>query len=322
MMWILNVVCIALLTVLLLTKPFKIRFSKNILNFVYYIFSLNLIIKLANYPINESTDAYTYQTFLTTISRMKLSEVWYFDNFELFFRYYSWVMVQFFDNNTFVVLVFITNIIIIMALYNIFEDKMLSIISIFIYTNAPLFFTMSTNIIRQAMAIALILLLLSLKDKYSKVISIILPFIHLSSVVFTMYFLFNKYIKVKWLLWLTIISALLFITHLNSTLFLSFGYESTYTNMTNFGVENFKNMQGNRLDFFVLTTLVTLLASYLYRKKQVNSYIYKYILISSILFYCLGFQGFSDRLAIYNWWTLLITTPLLIKYLIGRIHSI
>jgi len=306
----------SILIILLFLKVFKVNFSKSILLSIYIIFAVNLLLKLVYYPLNESTDYLTYQLFLNDLKQINLSEVWFYNHFEIAFRYICWILVKMFDNNTFFVLVFITNLIIIIALYRTFEDRMNSIIAIYIYMYAPLLFEMSTNIIRQSLVIALILLILTIKSKYKFILVVILPFIHSSSLIFSIYFIFHKYFKTKFMVIITILSALLFLTGTNRIIFTTLGFHSEYTDITTTLYENVKNRTGNRIDFFILTTVSTFIGYYLYRKKKLNTYIFKYVLLSSILFYCIGFQGFSDRLAIYNWWSLLICIPLFINYIL------
>lgn len=310
------IISLVILFVLILLKLLKVHLSKGLLSIIYLIYFIQLFVKIITYPIKDSTDYLTYLSFINTIKRINLYQVWDYNHFELFFRYLCWFLVRIFEDNTLLVIVLVTNIIIVIALYRTFDDKLNSIIALCIYLYAPLFFSMSTNIIRQSLVIALILLTLTIKSKAKFFIVLIMPFIHASSWVFVIYFIFNKYIKTKYLGVITIFSALLFLTGTNKILFTTLGYRSTYTEINVPLYNAIKNSVGNRIDFFLLTTTSTIISYFLYKRKQLNQYIYKYILVSSILFYCIGFQGFSDRLAIYNWWTLLICIPLFINYIL------
>ena len=310
-------ICVSLLLLLLTLLLLKAKVSNGIALLIYSVFCLNLLLKIINYPIGKSTDYIAYSLVFSSIKEMSFTEMMQTDYFEYLFRIMSWGLLHLFGEHTFSIFVYSSNILIAIALYRLFKNKMLAPFALFIYTNGPTFFPMSTNIIRQVLVISLILIILSMRSRFKLVLAICLPFIHASSIVFAIYFFLHKYFKEKWLLVIAVITAIMFLTHLNQPFFEGLGYDSKYTEATFYELAGAES-EGNRIDFFIFTTLTMVLAIYLRSKDQLSTYIYKYILLSGILFYCLGFQAFSDRLGIFVWYTVFITGPLLINYFVER----
>src|SRR5699024_371709 len=179
------------------------------------------------------------------------------------FRVMSWLFMHFFPNSTFIIFVILINVILSISIYRFFDDKILSIFSLLIYTYSPLFFSMSTNILRQMLVISIIMLVLTL-NKEKRWISLIFPTIHFSSIVFIIFIYFQKYIKVKYFVSIGVFCLFLFVTNLNSRIFGSLPIVSDYTSQQTF--ENYGG-QPNRLDFLIFTIFIVLVSLVLYKLK-------------------------------------------------------
>ncbi|WP_133170494.1 EpsG family protein, partial [Staphylococcus cohnii] len=206
-----------------------------------------------------STDYLSYVTAFNNIKNLDFYELIKVDIFEVGFRFISWIFINTFSNSTFTtftIFVILINIILATSIYRFFENKILSVFSLLIYTYSPLFLDMSINILRQMLVISVIMLVLTLK-KEKKWISLTFPILHLSSVVLVPFMFFQKKINVKYFAYFCLICLFMFITNLNSKLFGSLPIVSDYISQQAF--ESYGG-QSNRLDFLFLIIMVVLLS--------------------------------------------------------------
>ncbi|MFL1421968.1 EpsG family protein [Staphylococcus ureilyticus] len=296
-----------ILLILLYFSNYKLSQSVSII--VFSLFFLNLIIKLLNKNLTESTDFLTYISVFNSIINLDFYNMIKTDIFEILFRVMSWLFMYFFPNSTFIIFVILINAILSISIYRFFDDKILSIFSLLIYTYSPLFFSMTTNILRQMLVISIIMLVLTL-NKEKRWISLIFPTIHFSSIVFIIFIYFQKYIKVKYFVSFGVFCLFLFVTNLNSRIFGSLPIVSDYTSQQTF--ENYGG-QPNRLDFLIFTIFIVLVSLVLYKLKLISTLWLKYSLFSSSYYLMFAFQAFSERYAIYNWILLIFLLPLILQ---------
>ncbi|WP_436891275.1 EpsG family protein [Mammaliicoccus sciuri] len=304
-------IVINLFLIILLIVIYFSRFKLNdiILLFLYFYWSVYLLYLVITFPIEKATDYYSYLSSFNIIQKTSIYDLFSLSLFEPLFRIIAWILLNIFSNNAYLVIVVIINIIIIIAIYINFHNKILPSFAIAIYIYLPLFLPMSTNILRQMLVVSLILLILGGKNRF-RIINFCLPFIHMSSLIITIYLLFAKRINLKLLYCITGASAILFLSSTNTFIFghiLSINYYSSDAIFKHYG-----NI-GNRPDFFIITTFILALSVLLFKKKLINIYIFKYTLVTSAFYFCMGYQAFSERFAIYNWILLLIFIPNLLE---------
>ncbi|WP_411841613.1 EpsG family protein [Staphylococcus equorum] len=283
---------------------------------LYFLFCFNLLFKILTKNLSESTDYITYLSAFNKLENLSFYNMLKSDIFEWLFRFMAWFTTQIFPNSVFLLFVLLINLILVISFYRFYENKILSIFSILIYTYSPLFFSMSTNILRQMLVISLILLVLTLY-KEKKVINLIFPMIHLSSIVIVIFIYIHNFIKTKYFIYFTLICIILFITNINSMIFSSLSIVSDYTDQ-----QSFTNYGGqpNRLDFLIFTLFIVLLSAILYKAKCLSIIWFKYSLFSASYYFMFGFQAFSERYAIYNWIMLIFLAPLVLQLLKRRIY--
>lgn len=308
------IVLFLLILLLLLLFFSNLKFSSSISIIIFSLFVLNLIVKIFQMNIKESTDYLSYESAFNTIANLNFIEMFKTNIFEIMFRIISWCFVNLFQDSTFLIFIILINIILSISIYRFFDDKILSNFSLLIYTYSPLFFSMSTNILRQMLVISIIMLVLTL-NKEKRWISLIFPTIHFSSIVFIIFIYFQKYIKVKYFVSFGVFCLFLFVTNLNSRIFGSLPILSDYTSQQAF--ENYGG-QPNRLDFLIFTIFIVLVSLALYKLKLISTLWLKYSLFSSSYYLMFAFQAFSDRYAIYNWILLIFLIPLILQALKRR----
>lgn len=303
------IVLFLLILLLLLLFFSNLKFSSSISIIIFSLFVLNLIVKIFQMNIKESTDYLSYESSFNTIANLSFFEMLKTDIFEIMFRIISWFFVNVFENSTFIIFVILINLLLAISIYRFFDNKILSIFSLLIYTYSPMFFSMSTNILRQMLVISIIMLVLTL-NKEKRWISLIFPTIHFSSIVFIIFIYFQKYIKVKYFVSFGVFCLFLFVTNLNSRIFGSLPILSDYTSQQTF--ENYGG-QPNRLDFLIFTIFIVLVSLALYKLKLISTLWLKYSLFSSSYYLMFAFQAFSERYAIYNWILLIFLLPLILQ---------
>lgn len=308
------IVLFLLILLLLLLFFSNLKFSSSISIIIFSLFVLNLIVKIFQMNIKESTDYLSYESSFNTIANLSFFEMLKTDIFEIMFRIISWFFVNVFENSTFIIFVILINLLLAISIYRFFDNKILSIFSLLIYTYSPMFFSMSTNILRQMLVISIIMLVLTL-NKEKRWISLIFPTIHFSSIVFIIFIYFQKYIKVKYFVSFGVFCLFLFVTNLNSRIFGSLPILSDYTSQQAF--ENYGG-QPNRLDFLIFTIFIVLVSLALYKLKLISTLWLKYSLFSSSYYLIFAFQAFSERYAIYNWILLIFLIPLILQALKRR----
>lgn len=309
------ILVISLMIILLILLYFSnYKLSNSISAILFSLFILNLLVKIFKKNLEESTDYLSYESAFNSIENLSFFEMLKTDIFEIMFRIISWFFVNVFENSTFIIFVILINLLLAISIYRFFDNKILSIFSLLIYTYSPMFFSMSTNILRQMLVISLILFVLT-SSKKRKWISLIFPTIHFSSVVLIIFMYFQRYIKVKWFFYISFTCLFLFITNFNSKIFGSLPIVSDYTSQ-----QTFKNYGGqpNRIDFLVFTIAIVILSILLYKLNLLSILWMKYSLFSASYYLIFAFQAFSERYAIYNWILLIFLIPLILQALKRR----
>lgn len=237
--------------------------------------------------------------------------------FEILFRLLAWGLLVFFEpETTHKLFIIIINIIVLISFYKFFDNKFYSIVSLLVYLHTP-FLSISSNILRQSLALSLILLTFTIKKTLvQKLLLILIPFIHASSWPIVLYLLLKEAISQKLLIIIYLLSIVLFLTSTNVLIFGGFELLSDYNNIETFTAYG---AGGNRKDFFAATLFLTLISIFLYKKDIISAYFINYLLAASSYFYMMGFQAFSDRYAIYVWYFIpIIFTHVLIIILEKR----
>lgn len=292
------------------------RLSNTLVLFVYSLYCMNLLFKILTIDIEKSTDYISYDSAFNKLANINFFNMLKSDIFEWLFRLLAWLITRISLDSTFFIFVILINLIFIISIYRFHKNKILSIFSLLIYTYSPLFLGMSTNILRQMLVISLITLVLTL-FKEKRVINLLFPAIHLSSIVIVIFIYINNYIKIKYFVYFALICIILFITNINSMIFSSLPIVSDYTDQ-----QSFTNYGGqpNRLDFLIFTLFIVLLSAILYKAKCLSIIWFKYSLFSASYYFMFGFQAFSERYAIYNWIMLIFLAPLVLQLLKRRIY--
>lgn len=305
-----------LLALLLIIYFSKLNLSKGILTPIYVFYVANMFYELFKKNITGSTDYIAYSVAFGDISFSSFKYILNVPVFEPLFRIMAWILLHITPNSTFVIFVLMINIIIVIGLYRFFEDKNLAIFALVFYSYSPMFLGMSTNIIRQMLVISLILLMFNIQG-WKKIWLFILPFIHTSSILVVLIFIVNKYLKVKYAIAIFSVTVLLFLSNLNQKLFGSLSLFSEYTSVQTYRAYG---GSGNRIDFLVFTILIISFGYFLYKYKLISSTFVKYLLLSGSVFALLGFQAFSERIAIYNWFFLIVLVPYIFPLIKRRIQ--
>lgn len=285
------------------------RLSKLLSITICIVYTSNLFLLILDKGIEQATDYKAYTAFFQVIKNKTFIELVQLNYFEPIFKLLSWILLKFTNENAYILLVLLINSLLCIGIYKYFENKILSIITIFLYSNITFFLVMSTNIIRQTLVISLLFIIIANYNKYKSLI-IILPFIHVSALPISLFLLVNKYLKIKHLMYLLFISILLFLTNLNSIILGKITFISEYNNVEIF---EFYGGEGNRYDFCIFTLVILLLSVFLYKRGYLSLFMLKYTSFTGIYFYLFGFQAFSERIAIYNWYLIILFIPLLIN---------
>ncbi|MCE4950833.1 EpsG family protein [Staphylococcus hominis] len=306
-----NFILGALLVLLIVLYINNYSLSRILSLIIYILFMVNLFLIILKLNINEATDYKSYMLFFQTIKDISFVELLQIDYFEPIFKIVTWILLKFSIDNTYFLIVLLTNLLFCIGFYKFFENKILSITSLYLYSNFSFFLIMSSNILRQTLVIALIIIIISNYKKHKFLIPF-LPFIHLSSLPILLFLIVHKWVKIKYIIITLFISLIFFLTNINSFIFGKMAFISEYNNKYIF---EYYGETGNRMDFFILTLMIILFSVFLYKFKYISHFIFKYTLITGIYFYLFGFQAFSERLAIYNWYLIIIFIPLLLKIL-------
>ncbi|TDM39895.1 hypothetical protein ETI08_13415, partial [Macrococcoides goetzii] len=200
------IILISLITVLFYIM--NIKFQNIIYKYIYLIISVLFVFILFNFPYEKSTDYRTYTSYFNEINNLNFLETFHYGKFESLFTLITWFFYKVFEMDAFHIFILVINFIIILALYLFYKNKFYSIIALTIYILGPIFFSMSTNIIRQMLVVSIIILFLALRNKF---LLIFLPFIHSSSIIIVLFLFIQKYINIKILYILNFLATILFL---------------------------------------------------------------------------------------------------------------
>lgn len=274
-------------------------------------------------------DRFLYTSNFTEAKGVTLYE--YLNSFtgDYLFRYVTWQIAQITSSVElyYISLHLLFIIPLIIGVKYVYNNELV-VLSLFLYLNLIFYYSYSLNVLRQGIAMALIVLAVRylIEKKGAKLLLTIgaASLFHLSSLFFSVimiYIYFVKRIKFKYSITIYIISSIMYITKLSDNLInlipYSTGYMNTYSSERL--IENFGGSY--KLDFLMFNTIfliLFLLAVYKINSLKGND-IYMnllniYILFSSI-FFLVGFVAFADRVAAYSWFLI----PLLIALIIREV---
>ncbi|WP_262586411.1 EpsG family protein [Staphylococcus sp. IVB6181] len=298
-------ITLTLILLLIVIYLSHIQLSKGIAFCIYMIFTANLFYVLFEKQITSATDYEAYQIAFEDIKDTDFVHIFTLDIFEPLFRIIAWLLLQGFQEYTFIIIVVIINLLIAIGIYHFYDDKNLALFALIFYTYSPIYLTMSTNIIRHLLVISLVIVMFHFK-KWKKLWFLLLPLIHTSSILIVPILMLSRYIRVRFAFISFGLSILLFLTGINQKIF---GQLSIFKEYTSAQFYYLSGSSGNRLDFLVFTILIVILGLGLYLTKIITADLMKYLLLSGTEFGLFGFQAFSDRIAIYNWCFLIVLAP-------------
>lgn len=302
---------------------FRNRYTTKMLE-VLLLFILTLTIglrSLSSFPDNLSYKYFFEDSLYTSFTNFLISSP-----MEVGFSVLTWLIGRVTESYTvFFVIIFLLFIGLFLSfLKNLFGHDKLIILAIF--TSTPFFISFSANIIRNGLAVSLLLLATYYSfNKKNNLLTVFLliiaPLFHTAVIPFAIFLVLERFItlKLNHLLWFWILTIALFILKIPS-LFLpllnNFDSIETYAS-----TDAFELYGGGayRLDFLIFNTLIvifTLVIFRFYGNREKDFILIKYIklmLFSAIVFNMFGFIAFSDRLAVYVWLFFLITVLLIIQ---------
>ncbi|WP_105993019.1 EpsG family protein [Staphylococcus simulans] len=293
----------------------RIQLSKGVLLLLYMVLTGNLFYELLNKSITKSTDYLSYLIGFEEVMHASFGHVLDVHIFEPVFTVILWILLHTVPDLTFTVFVLATNVLITIGLYRFFEDKHLSLFALAIYTYFPMFLVMSTNIIRQTFVFGLLLIMFNFKG-IKRLCIFIFPLLHSSSFLIVLILLINKHIKVKYAVLGYLFACVLFVTDINRKLFGTLPMFKRYTSPLYYSLSE---SSGNRLDFLIFTTAIIVMAFVLYKSHIITAGLMNYMLLTGSLFCLLGFLAFSDRIAMYNWFFLIVLLPYGMQFLKDKI---
>ncbi|PTI27523.1 hypothetical protein BU072_13050, partial [Mammaliicoccus vitulinus] len=122
-MILINIVIVVWLIIIYFSR---FNLTNQILQCIYIYWSLYLLIKIMTSPLEKSTDYTAYISAFNKIQEFNIFEVLSLNIFEPLFRIFAWILLNLFTNNTYIIIVLIINLIFALAIYNLFEDKILA----------------------------------------------------------------------------------------------------------------------------------------------------------------------------------------------------
>lgn len=200
-----------------------------------------------------------------------------------------------------------------------------SLLILFSYTMFPFYYNLTTNIIRQGLAMSVLFLLLAdylnqKKTSFSKMILIIATatLIHWSALVFGLIILLLNLIKInmKFAVGLWLLLAMAYVLNLQTTFALKITYLFPKAEMysSSLAFASYGN-RVNRIDFLLFSAVWIGISLIIYNAKRDEVYgkLIKIYIIFNSVFLFVAFLPFSDRTATYSWMLipLLIWMPIL-----------
>lgn len=296
--------------------------------FVAYIPFLNVYV----------SDMLRYVGTFQTINSLTFSQIFIFE-WEPLFLILQWSISRISSNEIFFVLsAFLVYFFLLHASIKKLFAPSQRMFVVFLFFCSPFFFAYIFNGMRQGFAMMLLMLAIvywiekphSIKFYISTVAAGLFHYTAFvfSFVLFALY-AFKLKLRTVFIVWL--VTAILFVTGLNSTLMIfgfisNLDYIETYTSTATISQFGGKT---NKLSFFIFSSFFVFLSLYLYKKmdleiekKKIYSYIIKAYIAFNSVFLLFGFISFSNRLSAFSWHLipLIITFPLLHKK--GNRHPI
>ena len=300
-------------------------------NFIISILILTTIAYIPSWNLYRS-DMVNYINLFLNINALEFTDL-FSTKWEPLFSITVWFISKLTDSqNLFIISIYLLMVtILLFALRKLYLPQHV-IFVLFAFLSYPFFYIYSFNVLRQGIAMMLIILAISLwiEKKYSLKFFLTLiaaGLFHSSSILFStaLFFMLLFRLKTRTLLFFWVISAFLFITNLNQ-LILNFQFIQNSSYVETYTSQRFLEAYGgqtNKLNFFIFSIFFIFLFLYLYKRQQLkeekkiiyNLLIKVYIVFNSI-FLLLGFVAYSDRVASYSW----IFIPILTTY--PFLHSI
>lgn len=285
------------------------KYNNNaLLVFLFLLFSISIY----NVEIQATPDLSNYFNRFSRLDGLKLTDLNFNLGEEPLFDLLQWLIVNTTGSFNF----FLVTAWLIIFLNITFSVKRMFpanyiLFVLFSFSCYFIFFSYILNTMRQGLAISFIILAISLlitnRDKMLFYLSIVAaPLFHISALPISVVLLITRFfdVKLKYILTAWVGAIFLFVTNLNSLLFSRFNH-TLMDSYTSEGVLS-SYSSTNRLDFLLFSVffgVLFLLASKFFFNHQNKEYseLIKYYLILNTYFLCLGFIGFSDRVASFSW---------------------
>lgn len=309
-----------LIVIFAIGKPKTIL--NNALNSIFLTFLLLVYVSIGIFRLgvpDPCVDAPLYLRFFNLIRGYSLNNVLTISNYDPLFTLQSWVLARIFNNTYLIWFSFfvISSLLLIIGLINIFNTWQLSLVY-FTYVNYVFYYSTHLHVIRQGMAIAILVLAIAgilKKNNYLFYPCIFTaPLFHLSALPFALILFFIKKtiisIKHSLLIWCAL--SILFLTNLNKNVF-SFIPHNKILKYSSLDII-LRYGKTNRLDFYLfsLIFIIYCLIFLIYVKVRDNAFtiISNIYILFNAVFLMFGFIAYSDRIALYSWYII----PIIIWY--------
>lgn len=267
-------------------------------------------------------DMHRYLTVWEVAAHTSIVEFFHRSRFERGFMVFLWIGRKVFSSpdvfRVFVAIIFW--LLIHKYISMVFEEKSRAY-TLFLYFNFFYFWSFSTNVIRQGLAVGLLMvavgLLLNDRPRSALVLICVATLFHSTAVMGLLIFLLNK---LKWNTRTIIIiwglMAITFITGLNRSVvekMLAPLWSSRYLDLyTSTSAMQIYGSSGNRLDFFVFSFFWVIWGifakKFMVGEDKIFDLLFQCYLGLNMIFLLFGFIAFSDRVAGYSW---LLIPPLM-----------
>mgnify|MGYP006999603192 CR=1 FL=1 len=116
-------ITLTLILLLIVIYLSHIQLSKGIAFCIYMIFTANLFYVLFEKQITSATDYEAYQIAFEDIKDTDFVHIFTLDIFEPLFRIIAWLLLQGFQEYTFIIIVVIINLLIAIGIYHFYDGK-------------------------------------------------------------------------------------------------------------------------------------------------------------------------------------------------------
>lgn len=309
--------------------PFKNRYTSKAMVFMI------IALMIAYIPVLDFyvSDMVRYVAAYQDMHNLSLSQIFqFYPDWEPLFLLTQWFISRFTENQVIYVLFtfLIFMVLLVKAVKNMFEPWQRMFV-VFVFFCMPFFHMYVFDGIRQGIAMMFLILAMSYWNKEKGTFKFILCIItaglfHSTAFIMAIVMLVIKLLKLQFksLLFIWIVTAMLFVTGLNQRI-LSFNFLSNFQKIQEYtGSELMTSFGGdiNKLSYFAFTLFFLIVSFALYNTiklddnhKKIYAFIIKCYIGFSSVFLLFGFVAYSNRIAMYSWFLLplLVCFPILYK---------